>query len=437
MERRRRKKFKMKNILLLLLFLIMISTICYSLFKNNMIIQSNKKNKDENVKIEENNNDIEEVTTYLNQINKDEINFEIDPNLEEKLIEYMDTYFKTMTKLENIDMTYLFDDNAFEESYIHETALSMLVDIRKLEKNDMRINDAKYDIVYKKIEYNNDIVTVSFLENDYLHFNFMKDIQSEVYGVENTIEFKKIADTYKILKVRKVQDFYVMITNEYEVGKSKTEAKTELDKIKNNHINDYKEQLKLLDESKKEYINKDNIPTKSCDNLYDREAALSYAKEYATTKNPEWMNYADIGGNCQNYASQVIYAGGIPMDIRGSYQWKHYSSEVDTSSQRRGRSTSWTGVTYFYEYAKNNEGFGLCSIVDINPFYAEAGDIGQVGYDNNYRHTVVVVGNIKDKDNNVTDLLINSNSVDLVNYPLSGYIYPYKRIIKILGWNNE
>ena len=35
------------------------------------------------------------------------------------------------------------------------------------------------------------------------------------------------------------------------------------------------------------------------------------------------------------------------------------------------------------------------------------------------------------------DLLINSNSLNLENYPLSGYVYPNKRIIKILGWNKD
>ena len=35
------------------------------------------------------------------------------------------------------------------------------------------------------------------------------------------------------------------------------------------------------------------------------------------------------------------------------------------------------------------------------------------------------------------DLLINSNSINLENYPFSGYVYPNKRIIKILGWNEK
>ena len=68
---------------------------------------------------------------------------------------------------------------------------------------------------------------VKVLENDYFHFDFMKDIESKVYEVENTFVLKKIDNTYKIISLRKVQDFYVMITNEYKTGKSDKDAKKE------------------------------------------------------------------------------------------------------------------------------------------------------------------------------------------------------------------
>ena len=48
-----------------------------------------------------------------------------------------------------------------------------------------------------------------------------------------------------------------------------------------------------------------------------------------------------------------------------------------------------------------------------------------------------IVKQLKDNNGKITDLLINSNSLNLENYPLSGYVYPNKRIIKILGWNKD
>lgn len=424
-RKRRVKRYKIKNILMLII-LIAIIVLCIKYILTNKI--SDTKN------IVKSNN---KQTTYINKISKDK-NFSgnIDKELQNKIIEYMDTYFKAMTTLKEIDMTSLFSDDHYEEAYINQTAISTLVNIRKLERNDMKIDNAKYDIIYKKITKNNDKITVTFLENDYLHFNFMKDIESKVYDIENTIVFN---DSYEILSVRKVQDFYIMITNKYKTGKTNKKAKMELDKIKNNHINDYKNQIKILKTQEIKYLEEKDIPSKKCDNKYNRKDALAYAKKYVINKNSKWEDYADIGGNCQNYASQVLYSGGIPMDTIGdsSLQWKHYGSEIDETNNKSGRSSSWSGVKEFYDYAKYNTGYGLCSKVDINPFYAEYGDIGQVGYDKNYRHSVVIIGNIKDKNEKIADLLINSNSVNLENYPLSGYVYPYKRIIKIFGWNNK
>lgn len=423
-RRKKRRKYKIKNIMKLIILILIIIFVVNFLFKDN---KSNEKETDNTNK----------QTTYINKISNDEdFNEDVDKKLQDKIIKYMDTYFKAMTNLEEIDMTNFFSDEAYEEAYINQTAISTLVNIRKLESNDMTISDAKYDIVFKDITKNNNEITVTFLENDYLHFNFMKDIESKVYDVENTIVFN---ESYEILSVRKVQDFYVMITNKYETGKTNKEAKEELDKIKEGHINDYKKQIKILKAQKAKYEEGKDKPSKKCDNEYNRDDALKYAKKYVINKNSDWMDYADIGGNCQNYASQVLYAGGIPMDTIGdsSLQWKNYSSELDETNNKSGRSSSWTTVAHFYDYAKNNTGYGLCSKVDINPFYAESGDIAQVGYDENYRHSVVIIGNIKDKDNKIVDLLINSNSVNLENYPLSGYVYPYKRVIKIFGWNNK
>ena len=265
----------------------------------------------------------------------------------------------------------------------------------------------------------------------------MKDIESKAYGVENTFVLKKTDNTYKIKSLRKVQDFYVMVTNEYEPSKSYEKAKKELDKMKEDYISDFKDEVTDFKTYLSRYENKKDIITKTCDYKYDRTKSLNYAKKYVTNRNSKWSNFSEYGGNCQNFASQVVYNGGVPMDLQGDAIWKFYGETLNETKNKSGRSPSWTGVTQFYDYAKSNKGYGLCSEVDINPFYAEAGDIGQVGYNNNYRHTVVIIGNVKDNNGKTTDLLINSNSLNLENYPLSGYVYPDKRIIKILGWNKD
>lgn len=437
-KRKKRRRYKIKNILMLIIVIFLIIELITVLLnsnknKENTIVKKDKQTINKSTTDESTSS---EPTTYLNNASKtDNFDGEIDEKIQDIIVKYMDSYFKSITTLKEIDMTNLFCDDAYEEAYINQTAISLLINSRKLERNKMTISNAKYDIIFDDIDNKNDTVTVKVLENDYFHFDFMKDIESKVYEVENTFVLKKIDNTYKIISLRKVQDFYVMITNEYKTGKSDKDAKKELDKMKEDYISDFKDEVSDFKTYLNRYENKEDTITKTCDYKYDRTKALNYAKKYVTSRNSEWSNYSEYGGNCQNFASQVVYSGGVPMDLQGDAIWKYYGDTLSETKSKIGRSTSWTGVTFFYDYAKANKGYGLCAEVDINPFYAEAGDIGQVGYNNIYKHTVVIIGNVKNNNGKITDLLINSNSINLENYPLSGYVYPNKRVIKILGWN--
>ena len=55
---------------------------------------------------------------------------------------------------------------------------------------------------------------------------------------------------------------------------------------------------------------------------YHREAAVRYAREFCGAAwgcgnggryNPKYRDYTDIGGDCTNFTSQVLHAGGLPM----------------------------------------------------------------------------------------------------------------------------
>ena len=328
-------------------------------------------------------------------------------------------------------MSYLFDNEL--ESKINKSAIELLLYSRSKALNDMSLSNGSYEIEITDVKKEENNVIVEFKENDTFNFKFMKDITSKASGITNTFTFIKKGNEYKIESIRKVQDYYIMFTNELDNIKS--------DKDIENLLKNYKDTIDLefenLKKSQEEFL-KEGIPSFKCDNKYDREKALQYAKKYITTRNKEWAVYDEYGGNCQNFASQVIYNGGIPMDIIGSgdEQWKHYGTEIIESNEKKGRSSSWTGVSKFYQYAKNNSGFGLCAITDANIFSGEIGDITQVGYNDSWNHTLVVVGNIKKKDL-ILDLLVNSNTINIENYPLQGYVYPNKRLIKIMGWNNS
>ena len=53
---------------------------------------------------------------------------------------------------------------------------------------------------------------------------------------------------------------------------------------------------------------------------YDRNAAISYARKYCSNYNSNYQNYQYDGGDCANFVSQCMIAGG--MDFRScSVSW--------------------------------------------------------------------------------------------------------------------
>lgn len=44
---------------------------------------------------------------------------------------------------------------------------------------------------------------------------------------------------------------------------------------------------------------------------YDRDKACEYAKRYAYNYNPNYKNYNSVGGDCANFVSQCLIAGGF------------------------------------------------------------------------------------------------------------------------------
>lgn len=365
--------------------------------------------------------------TFLNKITYTE---SLDKDAEKAIVEYMNLYYKQMKELKKYDMTSLFCND--EQAYINETAIDLLIEIRKLKPNDLTLYSAKYDLDIKEGSTSGDTITVKVLENNYLKFNFMKDIESKVYNIENNFKLKKINGEYKILSYDKVQDFFVMVTDKYT---SSSDYKTKLDKIKNDYLTLTKSKVSALKEDYQDFLS-NGITSKSCDHEYNRDKALEYALKWVNKRNSDW---SDFESNCQNFASQVVYAGGVSMDYTGSnnnyLQWKFYNATYNDNEVAKGYVYTWTSVTRFANYIKNNTGSGICATYGDNLYFAQAGDVIHVGTDGATRHALVVIGQYKTNDK-VVDILVNSNTVDLENYPMSAYVYPYSSLIKIYGWND-
>ena len=362
--------------------------------------------------------------TYLNKYTDD--NNILDDKYKKVIINYMDLYYKSMIGLKTKDVTHLFKNSGGNEAYLAQNALDLLIKHHKMQKSDMRLKNAKYDIKITEVNHKDNKTTVEFLENDHYNYNYLDDdTTSSIYGVENTFVF----DGTKLESIRIVQNYYIMFTNELDVI-----TKDKIDELKTDYINSMKDEVIKNEELVKEAASKPYKTKIKCSGKYDRQKAVDYNYKYITNRNTDYFAFDGIGGNCQNLVSQSLHAGGIPYDLSGDYKWKSFSSELDETSEQKGRTSSWTGTQNFYEYVKHNKKGGVCADPDINMFYAEIGDVGHVGYIN-YSHAVLVVELIKDKDGNVIDFLINANSVNVKDFPFMAYVYPNKRVIKILGYN--
>ncbi len=385
--------------------------------------------KPKELKEEEKQETIEITPTQKTNFNNEVINKEnLEEQLEIKIINFLNQYYHAMSQLEIVDMTKLFETKN-ESAIIYQTTIDLLVELRSLKHVDLRLSDGYYNLEITEVTKTNNEITVTVLEDSYINFMFMHDTTTEIHNVENTFVFD--SETYELLEYSKGQDFYVLVTDKYDDG-----GQEELDEIKTDYLKQTKEIVSDLKEDYNYVLENGITSTKTCDYEYNREEALNYAHEYYTKRNEQWYTF---GSNCQNYASQVLIAGGIAMDYKGDaeeqLQWKFYDGSYNLKEEQKGYNYTWTYVPYFYEYAKNNEGLGLCATVDENIYFAEAGDVIQLGTKWYDRHTVVVVGQYE-KDGIIQDILLNSNSVDLKNFPLSAYTYPYARLIKVHGYND-
>lgn len=164
---------------------------------------------------------------------------------------------------------------------------------------------------------------------------------------------------------------------------------------------------------------------------YDRVAAVQYARQWALSRNPKFQDYEDWGGNCTNYISQCVNAGGVPMDHYGDNimkQWYWYSDKK--------RTPSWTAAQPFFEYfTKNNndntDNFGVYA-AEAGYDEMELGDIVQLIKDGKAYHTMIITGILLNGDK-INDYLESQNTYDLLDYPLSLKVGE-RRYLKIFGY---
>lgn len=151
---------------------------------------------------------------------------------------------------------------------------------------------------------------------------------------------------------------------------------------------------------------------------YDREAAVNYALKWALGKNPDYYHFGGIGGDCTNFISQCVFAGAPTMNFE-PLGWFYQNPS--------SRSPSWTSVEFFHKFILHNIGFGPFGTL-VNVPELELGDIVQLRQAGRFNHSLIVTkieGGVP---------YICAHSTNVLNKPLSSYLWKEIRCIKILGY---
>ena len=154
--------------------------------------------------------------------------------------------------------------------------------------------------------------------------------------------------------------------------------------------------------------------------VYDRGKAVEYARKWALSANPQFYHFGGIGGDCTNFISQCLLAGGGEMNFAYPYGW-YYKSSYD-------RSPSWTSVAQLNKFLlRTDDSRGpLGKIVSLKE--VEIGDIIQLRQNGTHFNHTVIVSDIVGEE-----ILVCAHSNDVKDRRLSSYQYLALMPIKILS----
>ena len=159
---------------------------------------------------------------------------------------------------------------------------------------------------------------------------------------------------------------------------------------------------------------------------YQRERAVEYARTWALRRNPWFIDFTGIGGNCTNFVSQCVLAGSCTMNYTPDFGW-YYISPAE-------RSPAWSSVEYFYDFmtgsmafVEQNGGIGPYAR-EVDRMEAQIGDAVQyANAEGDWYHTVII-SMIEDGE-----IYVCAQSDDALDRPMSSYSFAEARFLHIEG----
>lgn len=153
--------------------------------------------------------------------------------------------------------------------------------------------------------------------------------------------------------------------------------------------------------------------------VYQREKSLAYAAQWAFGRNPSFLDFSNLGGDCTNYISQCLFAGIGVMNYTPNTGWYYIDSNR--------RAPAWTAARYLHRFLLQNSSVGpyakVASQAEMIP-----GDVIQLmNALGEYYHSLLVLQVTED------EIWIAAHTNDSYMRPLSSYFYFAASFLKIVG----
>lgn len=166
---------------------------------------------------------------------------------------------------------------------------------------------------------------------------------------------------------------------------------------------------------------------------YDRDAAYNWAHTYWNTYSTAFANFGDQtgeGGDCTNFISQCLRAGGANNDKTGSYQW-YYSTAADYSwtwSIARGLNYILLGNNTSKEFGPKGTERVINSNDDYDSTlgqYVTLGDVIQYEWSetSKIKHSAIIVNMVYNSSKERYEPVIATHSVDAWYMPWTKNAY--------------
>lgn len=353
---------------------------------------------------------------------------------------YMERCYQAVSALKMTETADLFSGACDGNRELNRNAWEYLIGLRAMQKPDLTLEEYRFELTVTAAVMKDDgSLYLHMNENNVQRFTQHSDIESEFYRIAHRFEMVNQGGGWKIRKHLQSDGIYQNLMGEYWDSDLDTCMEEDWE-IRNAGGFFALRRESLLRQAKEQMIlrSRDNgspsLPVTA--HPYDREAAVSYADRWIGVRNGDWADFTGQGGNCQNFVSQCLYAGGIPRDISGGETWSWKRS--DTALPEDAKNTlPWINVEAFRSYTVRNRGYGLAVQRDAPYLSGEPGDIIQMGFPERWSHTVLITKVVTDREGRTVDYLVDSNTADLRNVPVSAYSLPCQTLTKIAGWNER